>query len=379
MSLQDFKKAFAHHPNLTHLNNAGLSPISKPARDKILYWGERFYQEGFYTDADYMEDIANSRQHLAKLIGCQARDVAWFTSTAGAINQFAFQIGLTAGDEIVMWDQEYSSMLYPFKFACEKFSAALKIVKSEDNLATPTEKYIAALGPKTKVAAFSWVQFSSGAQMDVPAVISHCKKHGILVFIDIIQGLGLHPFTFWDLGIDAVAGGSHKWLASPVGVGYLALSQDLQKTMKPFSYGSATFGTCDDPSDFACEPKTDASKFEPGSKQVLEITALGASCELIQKVGVETIQIEALRLSKKLMDGAKSLGLTIKSPFWGEHMSAMVNIILTDGKLQDLTLELKKKKINYALRGGGIRFSPHAFNSDQDIDSLLQVLKQKAL
>ena len=374
--LRQFQNQFARRKDLIHLNNAGLAPITEVARQKIHFWAERFYQEGFWTDHDYMNDVLKSRQSLSRMIGCAFDEIAWFQSAAGAINQFAFGIGLQADDEVVMWDQEYSSHLYPWKEACDQAKAHLKIVDSEKNLQTPTEKYLAALTKKTKVAAFSWVQFSSGARMDTQAVITECKKRGILVFVDVAQGLGIHPCQLWNWGVDALAGGSHKWLVSAVGVGYLAIRKELAQKIKPRVIGSATYGTCDDPSDFACEPKRDASKFEPGSKQVLEITALGASCELIHNVGVEIIEAEALRLAQKLRMGLHSQGHELLNPFGLEPQSPMVNFLPKNGmSLQQAIETLNKNNINFAKRGGGLRLSTHAFNTDLEIEKVLEILK----
>lgn len=373
--LAEFQEQFARRADLTHLNNAGLAPITLAAKNKVEYWAERYYQEGFWTDADYMADVLSSRHAVAALIGCQHDEIAWFQSAAGGINQFAFGIGLQSGDEVVMWDQEYSSMLYPWKEACDRAKAVLKIVTSEEHLKTPTEKYIAAFTEKTKVAAFSLVQFSSGARMETQSVIDECKKRGILVFIDIAQSLGIHPCTVWALGADAVVGGSHKWMVSPVGVGYLAIRKELALKMKPHNIGAYTYGTCDDPSDFACEPKRDATKFEPASKQVLEITALGASARIIQAVGVETIEAEALRLAAKLRDGIYNKGHQLLNPFGRDPISPMVNFLPGNGlSLQEMAKRLADNKVNFALRGGGIRFSTHAFNTDKDIEKALSLL-----
>lgn len=372
--LQHFQSQFAKGPHLIHLNNAGLAPISRAARDKIQYWAERFYNEGFWTDADYMKDVALSRTALAQLIGCQANEVAWFQSTAGGINQFAFGVGLQEGDEVLMWDQEYSSHLYPWKEACDLAKARLKILKSESNLATPTEKYLDALTEKTKVAAFSWVQFSSGARMDVETVIKECKKRGVLVFIDIAQGLGIHPCHLWQWGADAVVGGSHKWLVSAVGVGYLAIRNELSLRMKPRLIGAYTYGTCDDPSDFSCEPKRDATKFEPGSKQVLEITALGASCALIHETGVEVIEAEACRLAYKLREGLLNKGHSLLNPSLNE-ISPFVNFLPRKNEsIESAAVLLTRNNINFARRGSGIRLSPHAFNTDDEIQKVIDLL-----
>lgn len=374
--LAEFQVQFARKSGLIHLNNAGLAPITQVARDKVQYWAERYYQEGFWTDADYMADVLSARQALAALIGCQHDEIAWFQSTAGAINQFAFGVNLQAGDEVVIWDQEYSSHLYPWKEACAQAGAYLKVLKSEENLATPTEKYLAALTNKTKVAAFSWVQFSSGARMDIKAVIQECKRRGILVFVDIAQGLGIHPCQLWQWGADAVAGGSHKWLVSPVGVGYLAIRKELAVRMTPRLIGAYTYGTCDDPSDFACEPKRDATKFEPGSKQVLEITALGASCRLIQNVGVDVIEAEASRLAGKLREGLEYQGHRLLNPFGKETVSPVVNFLPAKNiSLESIATTLSEHHINFARRGGGLRLSIHAFNTDEEILKVLRLLE----
>lgn len=369
-----------HKNELVHLNNAGLQPITKAAREKIDYWSKRFWEEGYNTDKDYADDIIHTRASLAKMIGCSAHEVAFFVSTAGAINQVAFSAGLQPDDEVVMWDQEYGSHLYPWKAACDAAKAKLVVVESEKNLATPMEKYLKAITAKTKVLAFSWVQFMAGSQMeDIKQVIQIAKEKGIFVSVDVIQGFGLHPCDVWEWGADAVMGGSHKWLCSPIGVGFLALREKFIPKFKPHIIGMYTYGTCDDASDFACEPKKDALKFEPGSKQVLEITALGASLDVIQKTGVGTIEKEALRLAKILRHGLKELGYEVVTPYQGEkiHSTPFINFKPRNGlSLKELSQQLNAHKIFHAIRGPGLRFTTQAFNTEDEITKALSVLER---
>ena len=375
----DFFKSQFNKAEFVHLNNAGLQPITKASREKVEYWARRFWEEGYNTDKDYSADVTHTRTSLANMIGCETSEVAFFSSTAGAINQVAFSCGLKAGDEVVMWDQEYGSHLYPWKAACDQAGAELVIVDSDENLATPMERYLKAITPKTKAIAFSWIQFMNASQMeDTKHVIEFAKQKGILVFVDIIQGFGIHPCDVWAWGADAVMGGSHKWLCSPVGVGFLALRKNLIPQFKPHVIGMYTYGTCDDPSDFACEPKRDATKFEPGSKQVLEITALGASIDVIQKVGVKTIETEALRLAKILRIGIVDLGYEVVTPFIGEkiHSTPFINF-KPKGSVskKELSDKLNAQKIFHAVRGPGIRFTPTAFNTETDLEKALFALK----
>jgi cysteine desulfurase/selenocysteine lyase len=369
--LEKFKASFFSQEERIHLNNGGLAPISAPARDKILYWGERFYREGFYTDHDYMADVLHSRESLAKLIGCQHGEIAFFQSTSNAISQLAMQFPLEAGDEVITWAEEYGSNLYPWQEACKRKKAELILVNSKENLSTPYELLVQKITKKTKVIAVSWVQFLTGARTDIEALGKITKEKNIFLFVDIIQGVGLHSFDMKKWNVDAVAGGSHKWLFSPVGVGYLALDQKHMSKIKPHMIGASTFGTCDDPTDLVCEPKVDALKFEAGSKQVLEITALGASVDLILQTGVANIERETLRLATLLRSGLEKKGYSVHSPYeLKNHLSAMVNFIPKDHSIECL----KKIPCNYAVRGPGVRLSPAAFTNDAIIEKVLSVL-----
>jgi cysteine desulfurase/selenocysteine lyase len=371
VTIEKFKAEFYQQGARIHLNNGGLAPISAPARERILYWGERFYQEGFYTDHDYMENVLNSRKSLATLIGCDHSEIAFFQSTASAVSQFAFQYPLEEGDEVITWAEEYGSHLFPWQEACRRKKANLIEVKSGENLSTPYQLLVERITDKTKIIAVSWVQFLAGARTDLEALGKITRAKNIFLFVDIIQGLGLHPFDMKKLGVDAVAGGSHKWLFAPVGVGYLAIDQKHIGKVKPHNVGSYTFGTCDDPTDSVCMPKLDALKYEAGSKQVLEITALGASVDLILKTGVIVIEKETLRLATKLRVGLESKGYKVHSPYTVDnHQSAMVNFIPKEQTIE----ALKSIPCNFAIRGPGVRLTPAAFASDEAIERVLAVL-----
>lgn len=364
-AILDFKKEFYTDRTKLHLNNAGLSPISNPAREKIKYWADRFYNEGFYTDHDYMNDVLIARKNVAKLVACDHSEISFYPSTAYAISQLCFQFPLKPNDEVLMWDIEYSSNLYPWQEACKRSGATLVLAPSQ-NFQVDTDVLISKITSQTKVIAISWLQFQTGTRTDLKKVGEVCKQKGIFFFVDIMQGIGMHPFNMKELNIDACASGSHKWLVSPVGVGFLALDSKHVMKFKPHNVGASTFGTCDDPSDLTCMPKTDSLKFEAGSKQVLEITALGASIDLILKTGVETIEKEILRLSSKLHHGLQNLGFESFN-----HQSSIVNFI----PRADTEKRLHAIPVLFAKRGNGFRLSPHAHNSDEDIDRVLQALK----
>ncbi|RZA24616.1 MAG: aminotransferase class V-fold PLP-dependent enzyme [Proteobacteria bacterium] len=376
----NFRDSFHTDPGLTHLNNAGLSPINIEAEAAVKYWVERYRREGMFCNDAYLEGVDQARLRLANFLDATPGSIAFFQSTANAVSQLAFHVNLKPGDEVVMWDQEYGSHLYPWQEACKRTGATLILVESEDEMATPTEKLLRYVTDKTKVIAVSWVQFQTGALSDLDQLVARAKKNNIWTVVDGFQGIGVLPFSFKTFGIDAVVGGSHKWMTSPVGVGYLCIKEERVKELSPHNIGAYTYGTCEDPTDLACTPKRDALRFEAGSKQVLEIIALGASADLIRRCGLEQISKTAIGLAQSLADGLKNLDYHIVSSNGSKQKTPIVNIVPTDKSpfktIDDVINRLVSNKVSYARRGPGIRLAAHAHNEPADIERALKLFRK---
>ncbi len=371
--LANFKTCFSKKTQFVHLNNAGLAPVSSVSVATAQIWLERFHEEGMHCNDAYMAAAETARAELAELAGAKPGQVAFFQSTAGAISQVAFGRSLNPGDEVLTWDQEYASNLYPWREACLRSNAKLVLAKSENNLSTPLDNLLAHVTERTRVIAVSWVQFQTGSVTDLQKLVQFAKPRNIWTVVDVIQGFGILPFHFENLGLDAICGGSHKWLVSPVGVGFLILRDELIPVLKPLTIGSSTYGNCDDPADLHCLPKRDALRFESGSKQVLEITALGASAKLVRETGVDVIRSEASRIANQLRQGLESLGFTLHSP--RDAAPSFINFSHRRiSNLKIVTDQLSKFRISHALRGPGVRLSTHAFNESSDVEITLKAL-----
>lgn len=373
MKLADYKKLFFKSEKL-HLNNAGLSPMMKPALDEVNYWAKRFHEDGYYSDHDYMARVDWTRQQIVNFVDCDKDQVAFFSSCSGGISQFAFGIGLRKDDEVILFDQEYSSNLYPWQQACKKADANLVVVQSFLDKSMLVDHLISKITSKTKVITISQVQYQTGILMDLEKLSEVCREKNIHLFVDAIQGLGIHPISFRKLELAGLVGGSFKWLNGPVGVGFLVLKKELVQTLPPLSIGSGTFGSCDDPSDLECSPKRDASRFEPGSKQVLEICALGRCIETVQQVGVETLKAEAFRLAEVLKSEIRNLKFKVHENADGKP-TQFINF-QGDQPAKVIQKFLIENEVHVPVRGPGVRVTPHAFNSEEDIASFIRILKK---
>lgn len=368
MNLDTFRSHFYSGSDFIHFNNAGQALIPDVTRDLATAWLQRFYNEGAFCSMEGWEQTEITRQKLAKFIGAKESEVSFFQTTASALSQVAFGIPLKPDDEILIWDQEYPSNFYPWRVAAEKSGAKLIQVESE-NWQTPAQKILDCVTTKTRVIAVSWVQFQTGSVTDLNMLSQALRGSGIWLVADVVQGVGVRPFHFHESGFDVVCGGSHKWLCSSYGASYMAIKQERMMELEPHEFGAMTFGTPDTEKSFSIQPKLDSKRYEPGSKSMIEVIAMGASLDLFTEFSIDNIFKESSRLGARLQSGLKELGFDVISD------GPIVNFASNEAlKLQSVMKKLEDAKISFAKRGPGVRLSLHAYNCNFEVDRVLNLL-----
>lgn len=373
-----FKSQFHFRPDLLHFNHAGQSLLSRPALEKL-----RLCEEAYFTDAAFSwlklaPELEAAKRELAAFLGARTSELAYFQSTAGALSQVALGFPLRAGDEILVWDQEYPSNHYPWALAAKRAGAKLVVVPSGEDLSTPVSALEARITPRTRIIATSWVQYRSGARVDLRALTELARARGIFTCADIIQGAGVLPFDFAASGLDAAAGGSHKWLMSGHGAGYLLLKEERLDLLEPLMVGAMTYGTPDDAVDVDRPWKPDATRFEPGGKAFAVVMALGASAKLLRETGIARVEREAERLTGLLREGLEARGYRIHSPHGAEFRGAILNFAPGERSpardVAGIEARLQAGKVAYAKRPPGLRLSLHAMMRDEDVARVLEIL-----
>lgn len=340
-----------------HLNAAGVAPMSRLALRAGTSAMERMC-EGTRGASSLITDYERARTTFAQLVGAAREDLAFVQTCAAAISQVALGMDLRAGDEIVLLDQEYPSNAYPWYRAAERAGARVVVVPSRADLSIDVGAISGALTSRTRVVAVSWVQFSSGACVDLARLAEAAHGVGAWLVTDAIQGIGVIPFDLRALGVDFVCGGSHKWLLGPVGLGFLAARPGLMQALTPLLYGAITYGTPDDAVDPHRQPRAEARRFEPGSPPVANAIAAAASVEALLGIGVARVMSEALALKLLLENGLVKRGYATRASGGGGLASPITTFIpRTDPKA--LVTALAARGVSVAARGGGVRVAPH--------------------
>jgi len=195
-----------------------------------------------------------------------------------------------------------------------------------------------------------------------------------------VQAVGAIPIDVRASGIDAMASASYKWLMADMGIGFLYVRQDAIPKLKRTQFGYRQLSDLeyhafawDKPGNFPIEwkQKNDAAGFfEIGTYSNTTIEALSYSLPLIERLGVENIQVHAQKLLVPLRKELPRLGYTCITPE-DSHGPIASFLVADTGKT---AAALKKANIDVSLSPGRMRISPSIYNDKKDIDRLLAAL-----
>jgi selenocysteine lyase/cysteine desulfurase len=96
--------------------------------------------------------------------------------------------------------------------------------------------------------------------------------------------------------------------------------------------------------------------------------------KMLLGVGTDKVKTRIMKLTDHVIDSAKDLGLELQTPEEKSCRSGIVNF--RTSKPLKLVERLGRKKIIVSARAQGIRVSPHYYNSEEEIDKLMEEVRK---
>jgi len=364
---------FELSPALIHLNHAAVGPwprrtrlaVEAFARDNAT-WGSLHYPRWLQTESQL-------REQLARLVGAPSSDdIALLKNTSEALSVVAHGLTWHAGDEVVISDQEFPSN----RIVWESLTRAGVRVVAVDLHATntPEQALIAACNPHTRLLAISSVQYATGLRLDLARLGQYCRHHNILFCIDAIQSLGALQMDVEAVQADFVMADGHKWMLGPEGVALFYSRPAAREQLQLHQFGWHMVEHYHDFDRKDWEIAHTARRFECGSPNMLGIHALQASLGLLLEIGLPQIErqvLEKSRLLFQLLDSSRNLEcLTDTHP--ARHAGI---VVFRHRKVEAVTLYhyLMEQQVLCALRDGGVRFSPHFYTPDEQLQKAVKM------
>jgi selenocysteine lyase/cysteine desulfurase len=223
--------------------------------------------------------------------------------------------------------------------------------------------------------SLSYVEYASGFRNDLVALGSFCRERGIYFCVDAIQGLGVLPLDVSRLPIDFLAADGHKWLLGPEGAGLFFIRKDLVDLLHPISVGWKSVVNAADFAQTEFRLRPHAGRWESGTLNVGGISALGASIDLLLDYGIEKVAEGVLALTDRLCERLARAGIEVASSRLEHDRSGIVAIEWPAQSIQSCLRTCREEGIIINHRAGRLRASPHFYNSEEDIDRLVQTLE----
>jgi len=354
------------------LNHAATSPITKPAREVMTAFLNDLCANGMANRAEWHAEVRKARRLAADMLHCSPKEIAFIKNTSEGVSMIANGLNLSPGDNVVTTDIEYPANIYPW-MRLSTNGVALKLVPNKNGRVS-FEDMAEATDDHTRVIALSSVEFSTGFRHDLGRIGEFCRERGIFFFVDGIQSVGALELDVKECCISALSADSHKWLLGPEGAGILFVDESVLDKVEPTEVGWFTVEDPEEYLDYRYAPKKDAGKFECGALNMVGICGMGASVELLLKIGIPDIESQIVRLTDQLCEGIEKKGYEVYSSRKEGEKSGIVLFSSPDCPAEDLWRRLLQRNIITSVRYGRVRVSPHFYNTPEEIDKLIETL-----
>src|SRR5262245_54069391 len=354
------------------MDHAAVAPISGRAAAAMRAFIDEAQSHAYARGGLYPE-AKRVRQTAAKFLNCHAEEVTFVKNTSEGIGYVANGLQFSKGDNIVTSGVEFPANIYPW-MNLRSHGVQLKMVP-EDNGRIPLERIVELIDDRTRVVSISAVQYASGFRTDLAALGNICQQRGVLFFVDAIQALGCYPLDVRAMKIDFLSADGHKWMLGPEGAGLFNCRHELRGLLRPSTVGWLRVRNAQNFSHYKLEFRDDARRFDSGSYNLAGTWALGASLDWLMEIGVDKIWQRVQTLTDRLAEGVRAKGYRLVSSRLPGESSGILSFVSARHDHTRIVNHLRQEyRTVIAARVGRLRASPHFYNTEDEIDELVEHL-----
>ncbi|RKL62298.1 aminotransferase class V-fold PLP-dependent enzyme [Thermoanaerobacteraceae bacterium SP2] len=381
---------------IIYLDNACMGIVDKDVMNTIknvLHTLEDLSYSSTQLVIDLYSYYEKARRQISHLIGADPEEIALVESTTHGLGLIASALPLEKDDNILICDLEFLPTTLSWRKKQKDIGFEIREITTKDGRFNVSD-FEKQIDKNTKVISISSVQEINGFRADIKNLGELVKGRNIFLIVDGIQEVGALNVDLKELNVHAYCAGGHKWLRNPFGMGFLYVNKNILDIAEPDFYG---YFNLIDPEggwgEYLQSPKRtpfdklyvnkSAQKFETGgSGNYLGAVGLYENVRKILQIGIDNIEKKINQLTGYLIDNLKlNAEVSVTSDFDSKNRSGIITFRLKKGleKEKKLLEFLEKNRIFVSLRYtsgvGGIRVSPHFYNTNEEIDNLLNALE----
>jgi len=381
MDIQRIREQFPITKNKVFLNHAATSPLPLCSSGAMKDFVKDKVEAQSTMEGDlgpWQERIRNCRRLFSQLVGAKEQEVAYVPNTTFGLNLIAQMLPYKPGSNVVTNNLEYPSNVIAW-LKLEERGVEVHFIKNIDGK-IGLDQIEKAVNEKTVALTVGQVGWYHGFRHDLKAISEIAHGKGAYLVVDAIQSAGAMKIDVKREGIDFLACGSYKWLLGPPGAGFLFIREDLVDVLNPplVGYGSidpelAEKNLFEYFDLYRLQYSKGIGKYEVAHINDLAYVGAEASMKLLLDYGMEGVEQRIREIGNYLVNQLVDAGYKLQTPLDEKERHAIVNFRVKDWKK---TWEgLTDRGIIVSPRMGGIRVSPHFYNTQEEIDRLINALK----
>ncbi|MGV8040041.1 MAG: aminotransferase class V-fold PLP-dependent enzyme [Thermoanaerobaculaceae bacterium] len=356
-----------------YLNHAAVAPLPQPVAEAMRARIAEQEAVGSANWRDWVETEMSVRALAADLVGCRPEDVTLVRSTSEGLSLVTGGLGLGPGDAVLVSDEDFAANVAPY-LMLQRDGVEVRRFPAPGGKVV-LDELVPLLQPPVRVLGLSWVSFHTGWVAPVAELVDVAHARGILVVLDAIQGLGVLPDTFPELGVDALVADGHKWLLAPEGLGVMVTTPELRHRLEPVLAGWLNVER-EEHSMFLSELRfhRDGRRFEPGATPTILVAGLAAALELLLDAGLGEIHARVAAHNRTLARLLLELGWQVGSPGPSNQLAGIVAARHPYMPSHEVAKRLHERQIEVSARQGWVRFSPHFYATAGELEALKVIL-----
>jgi selenocysteine lyase/cysteine desulfurase len=345
---------------LVYINSCSQGALSDAVRRSYEDYLRDWDEQGAPWDY-WVERTEAARAAFAALVNADPDEVAVTTSNSAGVAALASGLRFAARSKVVLTHLEFPTIGQIWH--AQEARGARVVHAKLDELGD-------AIDDDTLLVATTHVSYRTGEMVDVAEVVRAAREHGAMVLLDAYQSVGSLPVDVKELDVDFLVAGVLKYLLGSAGLAFFYCRRELWKRAWPTATGWFADEDIFKMDIYDYSPSPTARRFQSGTPPVPSIYAGIAGIELMQEIGIPGTRAHVNALNERLVAGVEELGGTVVTP---ERRGALICIASTD--VNALVAALEERGIVTSERDGNLRVSAHAYNTEEDIDAVLEALR----
>jgi cysteine desulfurase/selenocysteine lyase len=382
MNVQEVRTQIPLLARTIYLDNAGAGPPTTSVCESMRSFLDEWSGYGERWDA-WLLEIVKARGLFARLIGAKTEEVACIPNVTSGLAAVASALTTEPGQNVVVSELNFPTNIYIWHSMRQRgLISEIRVLKAK-NGQIPLSDFEKAIDDRTTAVSVDYVSWINGCKENIPNVARIAHAHGALMVVDAFHAVGVMPVDAHKIGVDILTCGTYKWLMGPHGTAFLYVNREILQQLEPTIVGwhgisdsvvaralanEDTFGR---PFDLSrVEPAGDATRFEWGTWSVISVVGAKAAIEFSLEYSPADREPLIEKLTDRLLDGLRKRSKRVTSPLEKERRSGIVTFEVDDaGKM---ARRLQEQGVVVAPRVNTLRVSPHFFNTETEIDALLE-------